>query len=1051
MFRGAALVWLVFLLWPAQAAVTLNNSVLTVTTNELSVSFQGMNVQSITNSVTGESYISQPGPGWMDLNTREPTGQGLQPGSWQLQTDPATGTTVGVISASDSNRTVTLTVGVAPDSDEIFFRLGGSSTTPGVRSVLWGIQGLDPMNRLVLPGQAGIYFDVKSTRPRLGLEYPTHWEAQFAFYESPKGGLLIYARDPRPYFKRLQASRELGTLDLALEVFALAPWPKAVEVPLVEWRMKSVRGSWKTAVDHYRHWSEQVWASRAPNPARDWTRSIRSVIVIVDPRLDYLDVLPQRVDPQKTLLYFVNWRRDAYDVNYPDYTPSADVGPFIARARELGFHTMLHMSALGVAQYHPAYADLKQYQLRDPDTEELIFWPWGLWPGGAPPPDYLPSFAFISPAAAAYRKMFLAAVQPAIDALHPDAVHLDAGGVMLNDANGELEGMTSIEGMVQLHKDFRERYPDVALSYESMTEALAPFHDFAQRWNSDYPSHPISTYLMGGEVNFYGFLDQENPDEPGFLNYIRRYESQGIMPTIRIHSMDDLSEKRPITSSIFRMMRLFQQYEFRPDWEGDWTGLQFRYISQDGSTTAAVEDQDSVVRMKVADEVIYERARRTSTLTGDAFIRNWTAYDQSTLFGLDPDREYWLNRNVARPEDQVRLAALPPTVKLGTDTLATNRYGYFELSGISPSLFDFAAGFRESKSGIIYQAKDYSMQAGALALITRTEIAGAVKSPVLITQPPYRILNAAVYVEYQTPLPNTDRVFLNFSAGISDFAPRGDGALFVVRVNGTDVWRQSVPRKQLVTVKADLSRWAGQTVKIRFIVHPGGYLNPTGDLACWADLSLSAESNNRIPFQIVLPSGAGVPSYSAALRVLDDSSRQAPTVELDTPGHFVAFATEPPKIGVDETLLDLPYDVWQQGYGGWATPNLDESTGKIVKITAGDEIEERALVTIPATKAVTRVVWPVRLKPEATRLDFKVALADPSPPLPLTLEYSGVKFSLRINGEEIWSTEVRERGWKPESLDISKWQGQNVLIELVTDSLSNAIFDWAHWAGLTVR
>ncbi len=1025
-----------FLCVSAYADVTLQDSVLTATTTTVSITFQGMNVQTLKNLVTNEVYISKAGPGWVDLNLREPTSEMLNPGSWQLQYDSTSGTMCGVITARDSVRSVTLTVGVTPDNDEVFVRVSAQSSKPGVRSVLWGIQGFSPeKSRLVVPGQAGITFDNETVPSRLALEYPTHWEAQFAVYEAAQGSLLMYAHDPRPYFKRLQANRELGTLDVGLEVFALAPWPEAVNVPVVDWRIKAFAGNWRPAVDHYRQWSDQTWAKREPNAARDWAKNIRGVVVVVDPRLDYLDLLAGKLEPSKTLLYLANWRKAGYDLNYPDYTPSDDIQPFMDRAHELGFRVLLHTSALGVSRYNPAYDAVQQFQLRDPDSGALIFWPWGLWPGGGlPPPEYIQSFAFISPAASQYRKLYIDSIRPMMESLKPDAVHLDAGGVMLNDANGLIEGMTSMEGMVQLHKDITDAFPDVVLSFESMTEQLANFHGFAQRWNSDYTSHPVSTYLMGDRVQFYGFLDQENPDEPGFLNYIRRYESQGVLPIIRIQSADDLSEKLPIASSVLRIMKLFQQYEFTPDWDGDWTGLQFRWVSADGSTTAKVEDGGSVVRMKVGDELIYERARRTTTLATDSYVPSWTAFGSNELFGLDPTREYWLSNQVARPDDQPRLVNLPSDVKVGTGSFATSKYGYFELDTVSPPAYDFVGNFSSAKIGTIFSLKDYPLIYGGMAEISRTIVAGNALSPALLIQPPYRVLGGATYVEFNVAVPQVPKVTFGFDVGISDFAGGGDGVLLVVRVDGREIWRQTVKQASLLPVQLDLTPWAGRTVALRLITHPGHSLNTNGDLSAWSNLRLIVGQADNLQVQVV--------SLGSADPV---------TVETALPGRFVFFPEPPPAVAVGDSLLDQPFEVWRQGYGGWPFLGRVDSSGVIQPVKSGDQVEERALPTIPPTKGSTLVTWGVHLPPDAANLEFRVGLANPSPPLPPTIDYSGAKFLLNINGESVWSLELRQNGWQPVTVDISKWQGQDVVIQIGLDAESNAIFDWAHWAGLTIR
>lgn len=1020
----------------ADAGVTLKDSLLTATSSSMSVTFEGLNVKTLQNAVTGETYIAQAGPGWMDLNLQSETGEVLESGSWQIQYDELSASYCGVISAKDSVRTVTLTVGVTADNGEVFFRVSARSSRPGVRSVLWGIQGFSPAkSRFVIPGQAGIEFDSESVPARLALEYPTHWEAQFAVYEAERGSLLVYAHDSRPYFKRLQANHDLGSLSLGLEVFAQAPWPEAVDVPVVEWRMKAFDGHWRQDVDYYRQWSDGVWAKRAPSAARDWAKQVRGVVVVVDPRIDYLDLLATKLDPAKTLLYLANWRDAGYDVDYPNYTPRSDIPLFMEHAHELGFHVMLHTSALGVSLYNAAYDSVKAYQLRDPDSEALIFWPWGLWPGGGlPPPEYIQSFAFISPASSSYRKLFVDSIRPMVESLQPDAVHLDAGGVMLNDANGLIEGMTSMEGMVQLHKDVSEAFPNVAFSFESMTEQLVNFHDFAQRWSSDYTAHPVSTYLMGDRVQFYGFLDQENPDEPNFVNYIRRYESQGILPIFRIQSPYDVSDDLPIASRILQMTRLFQKYQFRPDWDGDWTGLQFRWISEDGSTVAKVEDAGPVVRMVVGDQIIYERARRTSTLQTSDFIPNWTAYDDNNLYGLDPSREYWLSNSVARPSDEPRLVNLPAQVKVGVGSYSTADYGYFELDQDPVPQYDFIANFGSAKLGTIFSLKDYPLIYGGMAAVSRTLVAGAIQSPALLIQPPYRVLGGATYVEFNVAIPREAKVLFGFDAGISDFATHGDGVLLVVRVDGKEIWRQTVQQAQLVPVQLDVTPWAGKTVALRLITHPGHSLNMYGDLSSWSNLRLIVSRSNTLKAEIARPGAAG-----------------SDMVDTELPGHFVYFAKTPAEIPVGESLLDVPYEVWRQGTGGWPFPARFESSGEIQAVKSGDVVEERALPTIPPTKGSTLVTWAVHLPADASSIEFRVGLADPSPPLPPTIDYSGMRLSMNINGGLVWSEELRQNGWMPATVDLSKWQGQDVVIQIVADAESNAIFDWAHWAGLTIR
>jgi hypothetical protein len=92
----------------------------------------------------------------------------------------------------------------------------------------------------------------------------------------------------------------------------------------------------------------------------------------------------------------------------------------------------------------------------------------------------------------------------------------------------------------------------------------------------------------------------------------------------------------------------------------------------------------------------------------------------------------------------------------------------------------------------------------------------------------------------------------------------------------------------------------------------------------------------------------------------------------------------------------------------------------------------------------------VQLSQSAKNLAFSVALADP--PAPLTaVDYSGATVTIRLNGETVFKRTLRLSGWNPEFVDIARWAGQNAVIELETDSDSNAIYDWIYWADLKIQ
>ncbi|MCS7310967.1 MAG: NPCBM/NEW2 domain-containing protein, partial [Armatimonadetes bacterium] len=65
---------------------------------------------------------------------------------------------------------------------------------------------------------------------------------------------------------------------------------------------------------------------------------------------------------------------------------------------------------------------------------------------------------------------------------------------------------------------------------------------------------------------------------------------------------------------------------------------------------------------------------------------------------------------------------------------------------------------------------------------------------------------------------------------------------------------------------------------------------------------------------------------------------------------------------------------------------------------------------------------------------------------------NGVRFSVEVNGEEVWSQTVRAgQGWQPLNVSLGKWAGRTVLLRLVTDSLGDYSWDWAHWGELRLE
>ena len=191
------------------------------------------------------------------------------------------------------------------------------------------------------------------------------------------------------------------------------------------------------------------------------------------------------LDPSKTILYFVNWRDDGSSENFPDYRPAAALKGLVDHAHALGFHVTLHVDTMGADPRNPDYQTVKQYQFRYPDTLALYGWLW------TSPPSTPARFAYIDPASSAWRALLLSRIDVAIQAVHPDAIHLDSIPGILNDGNGPIEGMNAEQGLVQLHRDLVTAYPDIVFDTEGIAEPSVPYC----RWPSDGTRTPAGSFL----------------------------------------------------------------------------------------------------------------------------------------------------------------------------------------------------------------------------------------------------------------------------------------------------------------------------------------------------------------------------------------------------------------------------------------------------------------------------------------------------------------------------------------------------------------------------
>jgi hypothetical protein len=787
--------------------------------------------------------------------------------------------------------------------------------------------------------------------------------------------------------------------------------------------------------------------------APQWTKQIRAVVTVAFLDIPTLQALPSQVVPASTLLYLVPWRLAGYDINYPDYTPAPEAKAYITLAHQLGFHVMLHTNLLGVSLTNPNYASLQSYQLLTPDSLNPIGWPFNLAPG-------VPlEFAYISPASVAFRQLWINNVQQAVQQLNPDALHLDAGGTIVNDGNGLINGQNSIQGMIQLQHEIQAAFPNLALGYESTTEINSPFIQFAQRWSENVQPHPISTYLLGDNTLFYGFLDQPSPDDHQFISYVTHYEGQGILPTARLASLTDFDATKPRMLQLLQQMSLWQTKQFVPDWGTDWGTSMFRYKSLVDGSTAEIDQTSNLVTLSIGGSTFYQRLINASNYATPLFIRNWPAYDNSSLDGLDPSDQNWLDTGVSRPDNVPHLSNVDPGEHLDNQTFVGPDFGLFNLDVNQVPSYDFIGNFYTATKGTMFLVPYLvyrGMIQGAVAETSSVIVGGKVYNSAIVMQPPYKlVLDGVVYTEFTVPLPNTDQVTFNFQVGISDSGIRKDPATFVVWINGSEAWRNYVGTGAWSPGSVDLSSFRGQTVKIRIISGPGPNNNPVDDYTCWGALRITTnETRPGSQFTLNMPPGTGntayIPGATAVPITGQDSAFQ---ITLNIPGGLLAFSNKPPTLTLGSDLLDSPFTAFTNTFGGIPI-NVQPNQGAIMvnNLSLAGTVLPRVLLTNPPADGRVFLTWTGTLPTAASVLSFLYGLTDlPPGTTGSNPAYTGVDFLVFINGQQVFDQAVQTGGVNSGTVSLTPYAGQAVVIQLVVDADGTALYDSSIWSKVTVN
>lgn len=941
-------------------------------------------------------------------------------------------------------------------SGEIVVTQRAECARAGLSGLQWGLAIPDECELLV-PAYSGLRFSRESGFDPMTLPYPMEWEAQFVLIQGRQGGILIHADDNAQSFKRLHIQHRDGQFWVGFETWCTAPFEKIQQADSVRWRIRAYRGSWLVGAGLYRAWAEKRFglaSLRKTQPA--WVRDIQTVIIDNLDDLTKLRALAKRLNPRQTLIYVPDWRRDGYDRNYPDYTPRPDFPQRMAEAKRLGFRVMLHVNYFGCTPENPEYEKLKPYHFRDPFSKDPLYWDWQR----ADPPI---KFAYINPAAKAWRTLFVQRMVELCRLLQPDALHLDQTLCIYNDANGLIDGMNAMQGNITLHRELRQALPGVAFSGEGLNEISFRYESFSQRhvfginhadawWDIELvrQAHPVSSALLTPHTRLYGYLGVTNPRMWQYFAAWRvAYERFGVLPTLAWLSAEQVTEPNPTMQALWHEAQWFQQNRPIPDFSpASWSAdTVFAYRTTRGQPARYRRDSAGVVLESAAPvrwTTVYRRIEGVNRASIVGSVPGWLAYNERAILGLHPDRSYpWLPN---LPDlKAVHVHSIPDSVVMESALVQPGEWVQFRFGTHERSI-----PLWRQRGNVRTCVTDPQGKGRPQPGYLPDHETGSVARPRgegIFMHPPWRTLaGGRVRLEYTLRLPADTSCEFRAQLGFTDpnAAARSDGITFTVTVFGrretTSVSRH-VRSTTPEEITLDLSAYRGQQVRLRLEAHPGPEGSPEFDWGYWSRPRVVLRRPQQAVAEIVSPQPfAGV---SMGWQVV--GANRYRFALPDEPCAVTLFYTDGVSVSLPCDLTGVPFTTGLE-IDGTASPAVDYLRGAVSPGTVKGETRN-GFSAHPPPAGKTFIAFVVKLPPDDAMLKGFAGIRDGAEG-----KSNGVRFSVEVNGATCWEqTVLPGTDWQPLEIPLSAWRGQTVLLRLITDSMGDYGWDWAQWGDIRIE
>ncbi len=659
-----------------------------------------------------------------------------------------------------------------------------------------------------------------------------------------------------------------------------------------------------------------------------------------------------------------------------------------------------------------------------------------------------------------------------------DCIHLDQSLICFNDGRGYVNGMTTMQGNVELQRRLAEALPGIAFSGEGINEYNMRYADFlqqhvygldsnAQSWSNEYFEQivPLVTYLFDDYARQYHYPALPTADEENRDYYLAWYRAgnaaAGLIPCLYRESVLSLTEPSEVFTMVlddarFRMKNspVINTGEWGEDAVMSWvltdgTVAEWRATDEDLSfyPDAAVNEPTSVFVQGV------ESYRTDRDLSG------WILYDETRLKGLRTESSYMLSQR-KRDDNATHILELEDNLTTSS-FLAEKGYTAVALEEIVPSnkrVENFTRYDGEIRAGeVLYSGDEHTVEpfSSIHSFWITLPSQGQVRhmGDRIMFHPPWQNEEDSIgytWMEADVALEVVGNAFFeaSFQLATAESAAGSDGVIFRVYAweKGDEarhgmVTEEVTCRNEIgIPVSLDLTAFEGSTVTIRVECYTGPtprndschmvsprVVQNMGNVTRLVSYTLKTEKEIK-----------GIVSYTGEAfyeKTGDDLYR----ITSDIGDVVFLLQGERSLSGVLELNRTPFVAVMKMASGETISPY-----GSFVpeKMVAESNYELRyGLFQHPPQSGVSRVNYLLVL-PQNRSVYFSGAPAMRRG----SANSDGVVFSVQVNGVEVSSMrKIGAGGFEEMRVDLSEYAGKSILLTLQTDSGATSAYDYAFW------